>query len=267
MPLIPFPDVPDFPGVPALPRLPSGSNLVSTGLGLLQGVLWSVLKGGSKWGIYDSQGNALGVPSQFVGILGNITSSLGINSAPGRLAGSALQALGITTSTSTNSIEYDKSMRVSDFPVERGGFASYNKVEMPATPVVSLCYDANESARTAFLNAIDAAVKSTNLYSVVTPEVTYIGYTIERYNYQRRAERGTTLLIVELFLKEVRQVSAQYTTATVVAPQNPDATPNVSNGLTQATAPAQSVLSKISGSVSMIGMAGNAPSGISMFGF
>ena len=163
--------------------------------------------------------------------------------------GSALGALGLTTTTSTNSIEYDKAMRVSDFPVERGGFASYNKIEMPATPVVSLCYDGNESARTSLLNAIDKAVKSTDLYSVVTPEVTYIGYTIERYNYQRRAERGTTLLIVELFLKEVRQVSAQYTTATIVAPQNPDETPSVTNGLTQPTAPAQSTLSKLFGAV------------------
>jgi hypothetical protein len=262
MPLIPFPNVPNVPGVPALPRLPSGSALASTGLGLLQGVLWSVLKGGSKWGIYDSKGNALGIPSQFVGVLGNITSALGVNSAPGGIAGSALSALGLTSSASTNSIEYDKCMRVSDFPVERGGFASYNKVEMPSTPVVSLCYDGNESARTAFLNAIDKAVKSTKLYNVVTPEVTYIGYTIERYNYQRRAERGTTLLIVELFLKEVRQVSAHYTAATVVAPnpvvapKNPDATPSVSNGITQAAAPAQSTLSKIYGKVSSFISAG-----------
>lgn len=249
MTLIPFPDVPVLPGVPPIPRLPGAvSPTAQFGLGLLTGILWQVAQNQSQWGIFDSSGNPLGNPGQFIGLAGNLLTALGANSAPGGIANTALQALGITSSTSTNSVDYSKETRVSDFPLEQGSFANYNKVEMSAIPIVTLCYDANESARSSFLKSVDAACKSTNLYSIVTPEVTYINYTIERYNYQRRAARGATLLIVEIHLKEIRQVSAQYSAANpgnVNQPQNPSATPSTSNGVVQPTTPQTSSLKAI----------------------
>src|SRR6202035_2919805 len=114
---------------------------------------------------------------------------------------------------------YVKESRVSNFPVERGGFASYNKVEMPGNPTVSLVLDGSQSDRTSFLAAIDGACKSTTLYNVATPEVTYANHTIERYSYRRQANRGAFLFVVEVSLIEVRQLSAVYTTTTqIVAP-------------------------------------------------
>ena len=198
MPLIPFPDIPELPGVPALPRSPNFPPIVKTGLGLIEGALWRALQIDSKWGVYDSKGKALGDPAKFTGVLG-----------------AALDAAGVGSTLSTGSVEYTKATRVSDFPVEKGSFASYNKVEVPGLPVVTLCLTGSESDRTAFLNSIDTATKSTDLYSVVTPEVTYVNYSIEAYNYQRRAVRGVTLLTVELMLKEVRQVSAQYSSTQI----------------------------------------------------
>lgn len=231
MPLIPFPSVPKLPGVPALPRSPSFPPLVRVGLGLVQGMLWRIFQVQTRWGIFDSKGKPLGDPAKFTGLIGN-----------------ALDAAGLGSTLSTNAVDYSKETRVSDFPLERGSFASYNKVEAPASPIVTLCLTGSEKNRRTFLEAIDKACKSTDLYSVVTPEVTYIDYSVERYNYSRRASKGATLLIVEITLKEIRQVSSQYTQSNkgqVDQPKEAGATPQADNGKVQAQTPDTSTLKAI----------------------
>lgn len=230
MPLIPFPNVPKVPGVPALPRSAKYPPLAQVALGAIQGALWRVFQVDRSWGIYDSKGKPLADPRRFQGIIGDLLNTLG------------------GTTVSTGAVSFSKDTRVSDFPVEKGYFANYNKVEMPGSPIVTMCMSGSESERSKFLDAIDSATKSTDLYSVVTPEVTYIDYTVERYNYERRSNKGATLLIVELHLKEVRQVSSQYTVSNrgnVQAPKEASATPQVDNGKVQAQAPKVSTLKKL----------------------
>jgi len=219
MALIPFPNVPNSPGVPLIPRSPNFPPLAGIGLGVLEGIIWRSFQINSRWGIFDNQGRALGNPQNLI-----------------------LESIGIGSTLSTASVEFTKETRVSDFPLEKGGFASYNKVELPAEPIVTLNISGSDSARQAFLNDIDKACKSTDLYDVVTPEITYKGYAIERYNYQRKSERGCTLLRVEIGLKEVREVSAQFTKA---APKQPGAQPQVDNGKVQAQQPSVSTLKSI----------------------
>lgn len=195
MSLIPFPYVPKLPGVPYLPRLVGRviPPAVSTGLGLIGSFFGSLMQSQTKWGIYDQNG----IP------IGGTSSSLwsGVASIFG---GPIL---------STNHVEYRKETKVSDFPTEGGRFATYNKVELPSQPMVALAMSGSESQRSQFLTAIDTAVKTTDLYSVVTPDATYINHTLERYNYSRRTQRGANMLVVEIFLKEARDVSAKYATA------------------------------------------------------
>lgn len=226
MALIPFPSVPKLPGVPALPRSAKFPPAVRAGLGLLQGMLWRIFQVQTRWGIWDSKGRPLGDPSKFA----------------------ALEAAGLGSTLSTGSVEYSKETRVSDFPIEGGAFASYNKVETAASPQVVLCMQGSEKNRRTFLEAIDKACKSTDLYSVVTPEVTYINYTVERYNYARHNSKGATLLIVEITLKEVRQVSALYTQSNkgqVDKPKEASATPQADNGKVQPQTPQPSTLKSI----------------------
>ena len=231
MPNIPFPNVPNVPGVPALPRSPSFPPLAKAALGIVQGLVWRLFQVQTRWGIWDSKGKPLGDPAKFTGFVGTV-----------------LDAAGIGSTLSTNAVEYTKETKVSDFPVERGSFANYNKVEMPASPTVTLCLTGSESNRKTFLAAIDKACKSTDLFSVVTPEVTYVDYSIERYNYQRRNNKGATLLLVEISLKEIRQVSAQYTQSgkgQVQQPKDAGAAPQVDGGKVQAQAPQQSTLKSL----------------------
>jgi hypothetical protein len=206
---------------------------VLIGLGMVGSVLLSMFQGQTQWGVFDSKGKPL---------WGQAGLTLSVSSVLSSLIGGSGPVL------STNSVEYSKEMRVSEYPVERGGFASYNKVETPGRPIVTFCLTGKASDRSSFLNAIDAACKSTNLYSVVTPEATYINHTIERYNYSRRRESGATLLTVELYLVEVRQVSAQYTQSQqqsqVNQPQKASATPAQDTGMVQSQAPQESLLSR-----------------------
>lgn len=227
MPTIPYPDVPNAPGVPQVPRDGSEPGPISMQLGAVQTSLGAAMSNGVQWGIIDSLGNVLGS-----GTIAGIT------------AGNASAVL------STNAVEMMRETRISDFPVEQGSFATYNKVILPANPTVTLALQGTASDRAAFLNQIDAACQSTELYSVVTPEVTYANYSIERYNLVRRAERGATLILVEISLKEIREVSASYASVTtpINKPRNPAATPQTNSGLVQPQVP-QSVLSSAIGAL------------------
>lgn len=164
-----------------------------------------------EWGIYDQDGNSL--------------TGLGLS-----LIG-AIQ--------STHAFKYDKITRVSDFPVERGGFATYNKVELPALSTVVLNLTGSDSDRTQFLNQIDIACKSTKLYTIITPEIQYLNYSIQSYNYSRTAQKGATLLSVELMLMEVRQVTERFDNQNgkINGGKNPADSPSQKGGKVQPKTP------------------------------
>lgn len=231
MPNIPFPSVPAYPGVPAIPRqAASVISAIEIDLGTLSDVLGNSLQYASQWGIYDSKGNRLGLP--------NSSLAQQIANQNGLIASDTLQ--------STLSFEFLKEARVADFPIEAGSFASYNKVEMPANPVVSIAVSGSVDDRAQFLEAVDKACKSTDLYNILTPEVTYINYSLERYVYQRRANNGATLLIVDISVKEIREVSATFATVTpIAAPQSASAANQIDNGMVQTSTPDVSTLKSI----------------------
>lgn len=225
MPLIPFPDVPDYPGVPPIVRSAVSSTPVNIALNSLGSILLSAVQSPTQWGIFDQKGNQLG------GVAG-LTLVENFTTQPKVL--------------STFSFDYMKETRISDFPLEAGSFANFNKVEMPATPVVTLALSGTEEDRSAFLLAIDMACKSTDLYNVATPEFTYTNYSLVRYRYSRRAERGATLLMLELSMEEVRTVSAAYSKVSPTAnPQSASAVPQSDSGNVQPKTPDVSTLQSL----------------------
>jgi hypothetical protein len=242
---IPFPNIPNYPGVPALVR-PIGyaiaeNPILAIGLGSAENILIQALQQSPQWGIFDQLGNQVGIAPN---------SQTTLQALEGALASQITGS--IAPQLSTLSLEFMKESRVSDFPLEQGGFASYNKVQTPASPVVTLILQGQESDRTYLLQAIDAACTSTNLYNVVTPTVNYQNYTVERYSYTRKSDRGLTLLIVEVALKEIRQVTPAYSTSPIVAPVNPAASQQVSGGTVQPAPVPQSALSSLYGGLQTI---------------
>ena len=112
---------------------------------------------------------------------------------------------------------------------------------------MTLALAGSQSDRSTFLNAIDAACLSTTLYFVVTPETVYGPVSLERYSYTRRSDKGATLLMVEIVCKEIRQVSAVYSTVQtpINDPQKPDAVAASNSGAVQAAPLAQSTLKSL----------------------
>ena len=226
MTLIPYPNVPNYPGVPSIPRTAPGQPDISVSLdnpettSPVQNVAYA-----DTWGIYDST------------------------------SGAPLYTPADPDALSFFSMAYVRRMQISDFPIEANtstqgaAFASFNKVWQPANPIVTFAMSGSETEQYAFLAALETACTSTELYDVVTPEASYLGYSIETYSYQRTAQRGATMLMVEISLKEILQVSPSYgqvaAASPINSPQSPSAAPPVNSGLTQPTAPPQSVLSGI----------------------
>jgi hypothetical protein len=223
MPFIPFPNIPSFPGVPDIPRLPDISNLPATIIGIVGNILQGRIDALKVWGIFDEDGKPL--------------------ADSGELSGGWKALLSLGSVRSTISFEHNKSANVSDFPIERGSFASYNKVELPAEAKVTLALSATDSRQQAFLALIDGAVISNDLYSIVTPQAVYVDYSIISRNYTRFADAGVNLLVVDLVLKQIRQVSPKFTESTPIeSPKNPEDGGKVDNGKVQ---PKQSTLGKI----------------------
>ena len=234
MPLIPFPSVPNYPGVPAIPRTAPGSPSIN--ISIAPAAEWvNQSPGELPWGIFTLANKPVYTPTD----------------------GGTLSVL---------SFGFTRAMQVSDFPIEANNakspsatsqgasFASFNKVFVPANPVVTLALSGTEGEKIAFLAKIDAACQSTSLYNVYTPDASYSGSngacTIERYSYQRTATHGATMLIVEVSLKQVLQVTAALSnvpigTTGITSTQSPSATSQVSNGITQPSTPPTSWLAQI----------------------
>lgn len=228
MTLIPYPDVPNYPGVPPIPRTSSGSPAINISIAPAQEWV-NQATGELPWGIFTTANEPIYTPNE----------------------GGTLSVL---------TFGFTRSMQVSDFPIEANNtnqgaaFASFNKIFQPSNPVLVLALSGTEGEKIAFLKAIDDACQSTALFNVFTPDASYSGSdgacTIERYSYQRSATRGATMLIVEVSLKQVLQVTAALSNVStgsgqITAPQSPSAASPVNNGITQPSTPPISFLAKI----------------------
>ena len=181
MPYIQFPNVPNVPGVPALLRsvtVPTPQALEVGALGALTSLLGF---SAPVWGVFDQSGNLVLNPDSFL------------------------------------SFDFRNDARVSDYPQEQGAFASYNKVQTPNNVRIRMAIGADQETRTAFLLKCDAMLKSTDLFTVVTPEINYTSLTVENVAYRRETRNGATMITVELWFKKVRiSAVAQFSSASAV---------------------------------------------------
>lgn len=204
-----FPVVPFVPGVPPLPVNPFGSPLAA--LTLLTSDLISFAFGlsGAQWGIYLT-----GIP--------------------------------VVVADSVVDITYKQDWSISDYPVEQGAFESYDKVQIPFEIRIRFSAGGSEVDRQNLLSSIAAVAGDLNLYTVVTPEQTYPSVNITHYDYKRTAINGVGLLVVDVWLKQIRVSVASPFTNT----QSASSTAQTNDGTVQTQTPpanAQSDVSPASG--------------------
>lgn len=137
-------------------------------------------------------------------------------------------------------LDFKQDYAVADFPVEQGGFQSYDKVTLPFGVRVRFSRGGSEKDRQAFLATVATIAASLTLYDVVTPEVTYYDCNIAHYDYRRTAREGVGLLIVDLWLVQIRVTG----TAAFSNTKSPAGASPVSGGTVQPVnaTPAQAAL-------------------------
>ena len=203
-----YPLVPNAPGVPALLR--NGVKVLDTltlGVFGLSGALDSLIGAEPvQWGIFSMK---TGRP--------------------------------VAMADSVVSLDYRNAARISDYPVEQGAFASYNKVDNPYDIKVRMTCGGSQARRGEFIAAIEAASRSLELYLVLTPERSFSNANIEAWDCRREAANGAGIIIADLHMREVRQTA----TAAFNAPKTPAAADPLSQGQGQTFPVTQSVINAI----------------------
>lgn len=210
IPVSPYPSVPAVAGVPALIR--SAEPVLQSTI-LLASDVASVVRmfSGPEWGLFDKNGNALMIGDSVI------------------------------------SVDYRQEWRVADFQVEEGGFASFDKVQVPfdvrvtfavtgegslfsslipGAGLISLLSGSSPGAsnRTTALAVLAKAAKSLDVISVITPEARYDSCNIVHYDYRREAKHGVTLISVDVWLSEIRIAGTAQFTQTDTASSTPSTT-------------------------------------------
>lgn len=190
-----FPNVPITIGVPAVLR--SGATQVLAGVGLLSTDSANVSQlAASQWGLYRSGG------------------------------GKALDPDNITA------VNYRAGHRVADYPIEQGGFESYDKVAEPYEATIRMTKGGTLADRDAFIKDVQAIRGDRKLYHVSTPEASYLNVNIDNVQIDRSLESGAGMIIVDLHLREIRQnAKAEFSKS-----KDPASVSPYNNGVTQANA-------------------------------
>lgn len=210
-----LPSIPGLSSIPSLPSLPDFKGLVSSGTSALISFGGATLIRkifGNQWGIF----NQYGIP--------------------------------IMLADTVYSVKYQNGSQVSQAPVEKGTFTSYNKVQNPYQATVTMIRGGgNATMRGLFIAQLELLSKSTLLFHVITPEYVHLNAAIKGYDYARMPQDGARMIAANIYLEEVRESKVTYETKQT---KNPADSPKVDGGEKQPQSVSESILSKVKGAVS-----------------
>lgn len=107
---------------------------------------------------------------------------------------------------------YKGESKIVQSPVEEGSFASYNMTLTPQEVGCTLIKRGRSDDLSAFINALQAFVESTDLLTVVTPEREYQNMKLTKATFDRSIDNGTDCIVADLSFQEVREIKSEYTT-------------------------------------------------------
>lgn len=229
MPLIPFPKVPNLPGVPQLPRLPGIATVPPVlGIAAAAGALWRAVSAAPQWGIFKQVKDGGTITVKIAGV--SSTQTLPVPPQ-------ALQP--VVVPDSIEDFGYRNEYEISNYFVQDGGFADYNKVANPFEPYVRMTKTGSKSDRSIFLQQCEDILASLDLYYILTPERTYLNVNPYRMEMLRKGTGGAYRVDVDLYFQEIRSVTAQYTTTapTTTNAADPSAQPVQNNGTVNGDTP------------------------------
>lgn len=158
-----------------------------------------------------------------------------------------LNGIPVVIADSVTSFSFKQSESISDFPVEGGGFQSFNKVTVPFDARFKFATGGNLLRRQAMLDSLRALVSDTNIYDVVTPDQVFTGVNVVNVDYAQQADSGVGLVIADVWALQVQVAPSLQLLSNVLNPTNAG---QVNGGVVQAIAASASqgsLLSTITG--------------------
>lgn len=199
MPFLPIPtplyaNLPLSPGIPLLLRAPGAAAFIAPVLMLADALGITALLFGPQWGIFDQNGNQVAIPD------------------------------------SVYAVDYRREFQVATYPLEQGAFLPYNRVEQPREARVRMAVNTD---RAGFLEALENAVASRNLYALYTPDAVYERVNITHFDYRRDPRAGAYLLQVDVWVMQIRLLNVGQFASSAA----PSVRPVASSGVVQPTSP------------------------------
>lgn len=198
------PASPTVPNAAGVPVLGAGATTPSTGTAAsADGSNTITVAVSPSWGIVDSSGNSIfpsgGGPDSYY------------------------------------SVGDDKAFNIPNYPVDSGGFESYNKAEKPANVRLVVMKMGAAADLQAFRQVIRTYLASVELLTIMTPGWTFRRYNMTEAAVERGPEKGAGLLQMTLTFTEVRtDATTAFTSSATASPSGAD---TVSIGAVQTSTP------------------------------
>lgn len=109
----------------------------------------------------------------------------------------------------------EKGSRLPDEPIEKGSFATYNRVIEPRSITARLSVEGNAAKLQSAIDRLTDLCENDETITLTTPEQSYKNMMLESFDYRRDAQNGRGVLYVDLRFKEIREVASQQTTTAV----------------------------------------------------
>lgn len=103
---------------------------------------------------------------------------------------------------------YKQEWSIATYPTDDGGFFSYDKVQNPFECHLRITSGGTEEERQDLIAAVEAAGNTLNLYDIVTPEKIYEQCNVARIGYDRSAEKGAGMIVIDVAFQEIRTSEA-----------------------------------------------------------
>lgn len=116
----------------------------------------------------------------------------------------------------------EKTSRLPNEPIEKGSFATYNRVIEPRTITCQLSVEGGKSDLQNAIDRLTTLCENDEKITLVTPEQSYKNMMLESFDYRRDVTNGRGVLYVDLRFVEIREVASQQTTTSVEEPIEPD---------------------------------------------
>lgn len=192
-------------GIPQL-MTPSASNFGKSLAVLAQGLAEYYLSTEQKWGVfYRKTGKPINLGKKS-SILEQVKNGAGTT----QLINNALNS-NENRIDSVLALNVRKGSDISNYKLETGSFASYNKIEKPRIIPIRLVKSGTESDRQQFLMWLEKVSKTTQLFDISMPEVSYKNLSLIDYSITRESKSGVTLIVADCVFQEVMEITFQYT--------------------------------------------------------